>query len=153
HQPLRQPDGPPSAGAAWSGSAQAVNGGRSRLSLDSTLRIAASALGHNKVRSALTMLGVIFGLASVIAMASLGQGAQNQVQAEMSSMGSNILFLQPGSLRTGGMRGGAGTITTLIPEDIDAILRECPAVKLASASVGTGVPVVFGDQNWNTRAE
>ena len=123
------------------------------MSLDATLRTAVTALGRNRVRSGLTMLGVIIGVCSVIAMVSLSQGAQAQVQAEIASMGSNMLYLWPGSMRTGGMRQGAGSITTLTSDDIAAIVRECPAVKMASPSVGTGVPIVFGNQNWNTRAE
>ena len=123
------------------------------MSFDSTVRMAASALSRHRVRSLLTMLGVIIGVASVIAMVSLGQGAQAQVQAEIESMGSNILYVWPGSMRTMGMRGGAGTITTLTVDDIDAIEQECPAVRMISPSVGTGVPVVFGNQNWNTRSE
>jgi putative ABC transport system permease protein len=123
------------------------------MSLDSTLSTAITALGRNRVRSGLTMLGVIFGVASVIAMVSLSQGARAQVQAEMASMGSNLLYVWPGSQHTGGMRHGAGSITTLTAEDVAAILRECPAVKLASPTVGTGVQLVFGNQNWSTRAE
>ena len=73
------------------------------------LKIALRALARNKVRSALTMLGIIIGVASVIAMVSLGQGAQKQVQDQISSMGTNLLIVQAGSQRTGGMRGGAGT--------------------------------------------
>jgi putative ABC transport system permease protein len=115
--------------------------------------MALGALERNRVRSMLTMLGVVIGVASVIAMVSLGQGAQAQVQAEIASMGSNILYIWPGSLKTGGFHGGAGTITTLSDEDIEAIVRECPAVKMASPSVGCGVSLVFGNQNWNTRAE
>ena len=123
------------------------------MSFDSTVRMAASALSRHRVRSLLTMLGVIIGVASVIAMVSLGQGAQAQVQAEIASMGSNILYVWPGSMRTMGMRGGAGTITTLTVDDIEAIEQECPAVKMISPTVGTSVPVVFGNQNWSTRSE
>ena len=118
-----------------------------------TLRIAVSALGRNRIRSTLTMLGVIIGVASVIAMVSLGQGAQAQVQADIASMGSNILYVWPGSNKTGGFRGGAGSVNTLTPEDVKAILDECPAVKMASPGVSTSAPLVFGNQNWNTRAE
>ena len=118
-----------------------------------TLKIALSALGRHRVRTVLTMLGVIIGVASVIAMVSLGLGAQAQVQADIASMGSNILYVWPGSQKTGGFRGGAGTITTLVPEDVEAILNECPAVKRASPSVSTNAALVFGNQNWNTRAE
>ena len=77
------------------------------------LKIALRALARNKARSALTMLGIVIGVASVIAMVSLGQGAQQQVKDQISSMGANLLIVQAGSQRTGGMRGGAGTSTTL----------------------------------------
>src|SRR5262245_626384 len=102
-----------------------------------TLRIALSALGRNRIRSGLTMLGVIIGVASVIAMVSLGQGAQAQLQAEIASMGSNILYVWPGSIRTMGMRAGAGSTNTLTPEDVKAIAAECPAVKMVSPTVTT----------------
>jgi putative ABC transport system permease protein len=118
-----------------------------------TLRIAVTALGRNRVRSTLTMLGVIIGVASVIAMVSLGQGAQAQVQADIASMGSNILYVWPGSSKTGGARGGAGSVNTLTAEDVKAILAECPAVKMASPTVSTSAPLVFGNQSWNSRAE
>ena len=121
--------------------------------IGSIARIALDALSRNRIRSILTMLGVIIGVASVIAMVSLGLGAQAQVQAEIATMGSNILYVWPGSSRTGGFRGGAGTITTLTTDDMQAILQECPAVRAACPTVSTGVPIVFGNQNWSTRAE
>ncbi len=117
------------------------------------LKIALRALARNKVRSALTMLGIIIGVASVIAMVSLGQGAQQQVQERISGMGTNLLVVMAGSQKSGGMRGGLGTVTTLTPEDVDAIVRESPAVAEATPSVSTAVPLVFGNQNWTTRAE
>ena len=117
------------------------------------LRIALRALARNKVRSALTMLGIIIGVASVIAMVSLGQGAQQEVQARISGMGTNLLVVMAGSERTGGMRAGMGTGTTLTPEDVTAIQQECPAVAAATPTVSASVPLVFGNQNWTTRAE
>ena len=117
------------------------------------LKIAFRALARNKARSILTMLGIIIGVASVIAMVSLGQGAQKQVQDQISSMGTNLLIVQSGSQRTGGMRGGAGTSTTLTVNDMMAILREVPSVAAASPSIMTSVPLVAGNQNWTTRAE
>jgi putative ABC transport system permease protein len=117
------------------------------------LKIALRALARNKARSALTMLGIIIGVASVIAMVSLGQGAQQQVKDQISGMGANLLIVQAGSQRTGGMRGGAGTGTTLTVEDMQAILREVPAVAAATPSVSVSVPLVAGNQNWSTRAE
>jgi putative ABC transport system permease protein len=117
------------------------------------VKIALRALARNKARSALTMLGIIIGVASVIAMVSLGQGAQKQVQDQISSMGTNMLIVSAGSQRTpGGVRAGAGTTTTLTPDDMAAI-ADLPAVSSVSASVSTAVPLVFGNQNWTTRAE
>jgi putative ABC transport system permease protein len=117
------------------------------------LKIALRALARNKARSFLTALGIIIGVGSVIAMVSLGQGAQQQVQQQIASMGTNMLIVQSGSQRTGGMRGGAGTGTNLTPEDVAAIARECPAVAAVSPSVNASVALVFGNQNWTTRAE
>ncbi|HTM51841.1 MAG TPA: ABC transporter permease [Bryobacteraceae bacterium] len=117
------------------------------------MKIALRALKRNKARSALTMLGIIIGVASVIAMVSLGQGAQKQVKDQISNMGANLLIVQAGSQRTGGVRGGAGTSTTLTEEDMAAILREVPSVALATPSISASAPLVAGNQNWNTRAE
>ena len=85
------------------------------------IKIALRALARNKVRSALTMLGIIIGVASVIAMVSLGQGAQQQVQDQISSMGTNMLVVSAGSQRTGGVRGGSGSASTITLEDVEAI--------------------------------
>ena len=81
------------------------------------------------------MLGIVIGVAAVIAMVSLGQGAQEQVQQQIASMGTNMLIVSAGSQNSGGLRGGAGTTTTLTPDDVQAILREAPAVRAASPSV------------------
>ena len=119
----------------------------------SVLKIALRALARNKARSILTMLGIVIGVAAVIAMVSLGQGAQDQVQQQIANMGTNMLIVSAGSQSTGGLRGGAGSITTFVPEDVQAILREAPAVRAASPSVTASVTLVFGNQNWTTRAE
>src|SRR4051812_31772982 len=121
--------------------------------IGSVLKIAMRALLRNKARSILTMLGIVVGVAAVIAMVSLGQGAQEQVQQQIASMGTNMLIVSAGSQNTGGLRSGAGTSTTLTPEDAQAILREAPAVGAMSPSVGAGVTLVVGNQNWSTRAE
>ena len=116
-------------------------------------KIALRALARNKVRSALTMLGIIIGVASVIAMVSLGQGAQKQVQDQISSMGTNMLIVSAGSQRmSGGVRGGGGTGTTLTVDDAAAIAG-APAVSQVSPAVTAPVTLVFGNQNWSTRAE
>jgi putative ABC transport system permease protein len=116
------------------------------------IKIALRALARNKVRSALTMLGIIIGVASVIAMVSLGQGAQRQVQDQISSMGTNMLIVSAGSQRSGGVRGGAGSASTIILDDVEA-MTQAPAVASVSPSVTAGVTLVFGNQNWTTRAE
>src|SRR5262245_20440326 len=92
------------------------------------LKIALKALNRNKIRSVLTMLGIIIGVGAVIAMVSLGKGAQRQVQEEIASMGTNTLQVWTGSMRSWGVRGGMGSMNTLTAEDFDAILNECPAV-------------------------
>jgi putative ABC transport system permease protein len=86
-------------------------------------------------------------------MVSLGQGASRQVQTQISSMGTNMLIVSSGSQRSGGVRGGSNTGTTLTVEDVEAIGREIPAVSAISPGVTAGVTVVFGNQNWTTRAE
>ena len=123
------------------------------MNLAPILKIALRALARNKARSLLTALGIIIGVGSVIAMVSLGQGAQRQVQEQISSMGTNMLIVSSGSQRTGGLRGGAGTGTNLTPDDVEAIARECPAVAAVSPSVSAAVTLVSGNQNWSTRAE
>ncbi len=118
-----------------------------------TLRIALKALNRNKIRSILTMLGIIIGVGAVIAMVSLGKGAQRQVQEEIASMGTNTLMVWTGTTRNWGIRGGAGTMNTLTVEDFEAILRECPTVKMVSPSANSMAQIVFGNQNWNSRIE
>jgi putative ABC transport system permease protein len=114
-----------------------------------TFRIAIRALARNKMRSILTMLGIIIGVAAVIAMVGIGQGASASIQAQIANLGNNMLFVQSGSMNMGGMRGGAGSSNTLIPEDAEAIERECPAVRAVSPGVRANGQLVFGNQNWN----
>src|ERR1044071_7766822 len=116
--------------------------------IPSVLKIAMRALARNKARSALTMLGIVIGVAAVIAMVSLGQGAQKQVADQIASMGTNMLIVSAGSQTSGGLRSGAGTSTTLTPDDVTAIIRDAPHVGAASPSVGVSVTLVFGNQNW-----
>jgi putative ABC transport system permease protein len=113
-----------------------------------TFRVAIHALGRNKMRSGLTMLGIIIGVGAVIAMVAIGQGASAQIQAQIANLGNNMLFVQSGSQSQGGMRGGAGSITTFTPDDVDAIERECPSVKAASPSIRANGQLIYGNQNW-----
>jgi len=121
------------------------------MELTAILRIAMRALARNKMRSALTMLGIIIGVGAVIAMVGLGQGANQAVQAQIAAMGSNVLFVGAGTISRGGMHMGWGATKTLIYADEQAILRECPAVANAAATTGTQAQVVFGNDNWFTR--
>jgi len=114
------------------------------------LRISFDALLRNKMRSLLTMLGIIIGVGAVIAMVAIGQGAQVQVDAQISSLGTNVLLIFPGSVQSGAVRAGAQTGTTLTEEDGAAIKEQCPAVAYISPLLRAGGQVVYGDYNWGT---
>jgi len=116
----------------------------------STMRLAFRALARNKLRSGLTMLGIIIGVGAVIAMVGIGQGADQQIQSQIAAMGSNMLFVGSGSVNRGGLRVGSGATKTLIHDDMDAILRECPSVAAAAPGSQTGGQIVFGNDNWGT---
>jgi len=120
-----------------------------------TLKIALKAIRRNKVRSGLTMLGVIIGVASVIAMIALGSGARASIDQQIQSQGTNVIYVSSGSFGRGhgAVRGGAGTITTLTLEDARAIASEVPTVDLLSPMVRGRAQVVAGNQNWNTQME
>ncbi len=120
------------------------------MDLVAIVLIAMRALARNKLRSILTMLGIIIGVGAVIAMVSVGQGAQQQAQQQIAAMGSNMLFVQSGTVNRGGMRMGWGATKTLIYEDMVAILRECPSVKAAAPGSQASAQVVFGNDNWST---
>src|SRR5436309_2455764 len=107
------------------------------MDLMATVKIAMRALARNKMRSILTMLGIIIGVGAVIAMVGLGQGAQLQVQQQIAAMGSNVLFVGSGNMSKGGMRMGWGSTKTLVYDDMTAILRECPAVAVAAPMSNT----------------
>ena len=115
-----------------------------------TFRVALRALARNKMRSALTMLGIIIGVAAVIAVVSIGQGAQYLVQQGIQAMGTNAVFIAAGSNRAGGVRQGYGGVKTLTIDDMNAILREIPLIKQAAPAVQSRQQVVYGNQNWNT---
>ncbi len=123
------------------------------MSIWMIMKVSAKALTRNKFRAFLTMLGIIIGVAAVIAMISLGRGAQEQVKERISSMGTDIIWVRAGSRNEGGMMGGSGTNNTLTVEDFEAMERECPSIKIASPTANTAQQVVFGGQNWNTRIE
>ena len=115
-----------------------------------TFRVALRALLRNKMRSFLTVLGIIIGVGAVIAMVAIGEGAKAQVEASFASMGSNLLIVMSGSTQSGGARGGFGSMPTLTWDDLNAIRREAPAVKYAAAQLRSNAQLMSDDQNWAT---
>jgi ABC-type antimicrobial peptide transport system permease subunit len=113
-----------------------------------TLRMATHALRRNVLRSALTTLGIIIGVAAVIAMMEIGQGSSTAIRKTIASMGANNLLVQPGTASSGGVTFGSGSIVTLTPQDAEAILRECPAVRAVAPIVRARTQVVYGNRNW-----
>jgi putative ABC transport system permease protein len=120
-----------------------------------TLRVALRALRRNAVRSALTMLGVIIGVASVIAMIALGSGARAAIDEQIQSQGTNIIFVNAGSFGRGqgAVRGGAGSNSTLTIDDARAIQQQVGTVNLMSPGVRSRAQVIAGNQNWNTQIQ
>jgi putative ABC transport system permease protein len=118
--------------------------------LFASLRIALRALVANKMRSALTMLGIIIGVGAVITMVAVGSGAKARIEEQIASMGSNLLMVDSGSSTSGGFRGGAGTAPTLTVDDAKAIGTEIPGVKYVAPSIRGAAQVVYGNQNWST---
>jgi putative ABC transport system permease protein len=119
------------------------------------IRIAFRALARNKTRAALTMLGIIIGVSAVIVMVSIGQGAQATVQAQIESMGTNLLFVSAGSQNVGGVRSGAGDTgtNTLTVDDLEAIRREVPSVSMVSPVINSRSQMIAGNQNWSTQIQ
>ena len=104
----------------------------------------------NKMRSALTMLGIVIGVSAVITMVAVGSGAKQRIDEQIASMGSNLLVVDSGSSTSGGLRGGAGTVPTLTVDDGKAIKTEIPGVKYVAPSIRGVAQVVYGNQNWST---
>ncbi len=112
---------------------------------------ALKAILANKVRSGLSMLGILIGVAAVIAMLAVGRGAQKAIEARLASLGSNLLTLRPGAPRTGGVRGESGSVSRLTLDDIDAIGKVNNHIVAVDGNVNGSVQVVYGDKNANTQ--
>jgi putative ABC transport system permease protein len=125
------------------------------MDLKMIIRVAFRALVRNKMRAALTMLGIIIGVAAVIAMVSIGQGAQASVQAQIESIGTNLLFVSAGAQNVGGVRSGTGDsgTNTLTVEDLEAVKREVPSVSMVTPTVNSRSQLVSGNMNWNTSVQ
>jgi putative ABC transport system permease protein len=116
----------------------------------SSMRIAFRALRMNKLRSALTMLGIVIGVASVIATVAIGSGATKRIQQQIASIGSNIIIVIPGSRSSSGVRLGTGNEVTLSEADARELVVQCPSIALAAPMVRGGAQVVNGNNNWAT---
>jgi len=117
------------------------------------LAAAAQAIGRNKMRSALTMLGVFIGVAALIVMVAVGDGASEAVRKQIESLGTNVVVILPGALTTGGARGGFGSASTLTVADAVALRREDPAVAQVGYLIRQQGQVQYGNQNWTTNIQ
>ena len=122
------------------------------MSILMTLRIALKALNRNKMRTVLTMLGMIIGVGAVITMVALGTGARTTIEERVKSAGTNMINVNAGNFSSGGVRMGQGNSTTLIPEDATA-LRAIPGVQYVAAGANTRAQVIAGNQNWSTNIQ
>ena len=122
------------------------------MSILMTLRIALKALNRNKMRTVLTMLGMIIGVGAVITMVALGTGARTTIEERVKSAGTNMINVNAGNFSTGGVRMGQGNSTTLIPEDATA-MRAIPGVQYVAAGANTRAQVIAGNQNWSTNIQ
>src|SRR5262245_5497500 len=115
-------------------------------------RIAFKALGRNKMRTALTMLGMIIGVGAVITMVALGTGAQSSIDAQIQSAGTNMIMVMAGNFTQGGVRQGQGNASTLTPEDAAAIAG-LPGVQYAAAGSNIRGQIIAANQNWNAQIQ
>jgi len=120
------------------------------MNIFQTLRVALRALIRNKMRSFLTALGIIIGVAAVIAMMAIGAGAKANVESAFAAMGTDLLIVLPGSSAAGGVRGGSGSMPTLTWDDLAAIQSEISSVKLVAPTLRSNLPVIGEEQNWTT---
>ena len=123
------------------------------MTLSELLALGVQALARNRMRSALTVLGIVIGVAAVIATLAIGQGAREAVQAQIRSLGANTLTVMSGTITASGARMGMGSTNTLTAEDAEAIKRECPAVQAVAPSVRSSAQVVYGANNWSTQVQ
>jgi macrolide transport system ATP-binding/permease protein len=147
--------GPSSAGAGLLGQRPVGEGTTSRSTdvgafATMVMASAVQALARNKMRSALTMLGVFIGVAALIAMVAVGQGANQAVRKQIESLGTNLVVVMPGAARMGGVRGGFGSASSLTVSDAEAIRREAPAATSVSYTIRQSGQTQYASRNWNT---
>jgi putative ABC transport system permease protein len=114
------------------------------------IRVCLRALMRNKMRSVLTMLGIVIGVGAVISMVAITSGARSSVQAQISSLGDNVFMMFSGSFNQGGTRQTSGSRSTLTSDDVDAIRQQCPDVRAVTPSTRINAQLVSGNQNWST---
>src|SRR6476646_11446976 len=122
------------------------------MSILMTFRIALKALNRNKMRTVLTMLGMIIGVGAVITMVALGRGAQATIEEQVKSAGTNTININAGNFSQGGVRQGQGMASSLTAEDATA-LRQVPGIQYVSAGVNSRGQVIAGNQNWSTQVQ
>ena len=125
-----------------------LRSGLAWLRLQWMVRTALNGLSRNVMRAALTTLGIVIGVAAVIAMMEIGRGSSTAIQSTIASMGANNLLILPGTASSGGVSFGAGSVMTLTPQDGEAILAECPAVRGVAPLVRARTQVIYGNRNW-----
>ena len=119
------------------------------MNLLGTIRVAIRALQRNKLRSFLTMLGVIIGILSVVAMLAIGAGARTELAKQFAALGTNVLFVMPGATTSGGASGGMGSVSTLTTGDVTAIEKDCTAVKRAAGLLRSAGLITVDGKNWS----
>ncbi len=149
-EPSARPESPPDPFALL---AEVPTRGSGGLRIFQTVPSALAALRANKGRSVLTTLGIIIGVAAVIAIVALGEGASASVSNQLAGLGVNLLTITPGAVRTGGAAGGAGGAITLKASDADAIQQQVPGLSGVSPVVSGNAQVIYSDQNWSTRIQ
>jgi len=156
-EPTREHAPPPSAPLGETHAAEQAGPGSDSMSLLSflgmALLVAGRAIARNKVRSALTMLGIFIGVAALITMVAIGQGANAAVIAQIESLGANLLVVLPGAATSGGVRGGFGSASTLRVSDAQAIRKEAPAVANVSYLIRGAAQAQYREKNWNTTVQ
>lgn len=120
------------------------------MHISNLLKVAIYALKRNKLRALLTMLGIIIGVASVIAMLAIGQGSKKSIQDQISKMGTNLVFVMPGSQQRGGIQMGNSAAKSLTTKDLDAIRNDCPSISDISPEVRANGQAVYSNKNWPT---
>src|SRR5262245_6990348 len=118
--------------------------------VSNTFKVSFQAIGRNKMRALLTMLGIIIGVACVVATIGIGEGAKLQVESQLNSLGTNFLMVMPGATTSSGARMGFGSNSKLSEGDVDALRKECTACAYIAAQVRTTAQLIYGNQNWST---